>query len=649
MHSLHPQPRFPLSDGPAAGRRPWRRPWRWARRVVLAGCLGAALLAVARPVPADFLMDMDGDGFTAETDCDDHDAGVYPGAPEFCDDGLDQDCSGGDLPCADCPDEDRDGYASADCGGRDCDDRDAGVYPGAAETCGDGRDQDCDGRDTPCRETAAGPDGEGMGLASNPAHTALAWDGSPGVCLPCHEAEAREVHASVHYQWQGPAPSMSHGPPRQGKLAGAQDSYAGPILGNWDACGACHIGLGRMPEDDGAPSLAQLAEIDCLVCHQAGYRRLRRKGRYVPDTQAMGMSLDDAVRRVHRPQRANCLACHAMAHGGDGVKRGDLAQAQARTFDREFDVHMALEAGNLRCQDCHGVERHRFAGQGTDLRPTDRPHAISCAACHRLRDTAEGHAIPAINRHVARVACQTCHVPLYAREAFDTPESEATEIHRSWRDTADLDPPFRPAGTQANNLVPRYRFWNRLSTNGLLRDSVSMDPATGAYPSSRPQGAVGDPPGASKLYPFKYHTTELPRLPRSGELVAPDTRVFAATGDGEAAAAAGVVNMGHPPGEPYRWVSTDAFQLLNHQVAPAYRVLGCGDCHGNPARMNLQGELGYQLKGSTETACTRCHQAKKRPGFRSLHEGHVSAQRLDCSHCHHFSRPERGLRRPAAS
>jgi hypothetical protein len=102
-------------------------------------------------------------GFVSDaTDCNDADANTYPGADEYCD-GHDDDCDGvtdentavdvtiwykdsdsdtyGDSATPDIECNQPSGYVADN---TDCDDADAGTYPGADEYC-DGHDDNCDG------------------------------------------------------------------------------------------------------------------------------------------------------------------------------------------------------------------------------------------------------------------------------------------------------------------------------------------------------------------------------------------------------------------------------------------------------------------------------------------------------------------------
>ena len=125
--------------------------------------------------------DNDCDGYLSADDCDDDDPAVHPQGIEICD-GIDNNCVDGvDEGLTDTwyVDVDGDGFGDPDSGaelcesdggvliGNDCDDDDAGIWPGAPEVC-DGVDNNCGGTidDGVSTSFYADSDGDGLGDAA---------------------------------------------------------------------------------------------------------------------------------------------------------------------------------------------------------------------------------------------------------------------------------------------------------------------------------------------------------------------------------------------------------------------------------------------------------------------------------------------------
>ncbi len=101
-----------------------------------------------------------------DSDCDDIDPLVNPGAPDLFANAVDNNCDG--VPGVDA---DSDGFADLASGGSDCDDGDPGVAPGQLDFAGDGVDTNCDG--------VPGVDGDGDGDATIASGGGDCDDGDP--------------------------------------------------------------------------------------------------------------------------------------------------------------------------------------------------------------------------------------------------------------------------------------------------------------------------------------------------------------------------------------------------------------------------------------------------------------------------------------
>lgn len=359
-----------------------------------------------------------------------------------------------------------------------------------------------------------------------------------------------------------------------------------------------------------------------------------------PDEAAMAIDIVQAAQTVHMPTRETCLRCHAYAAGTDCGKRGDLGTASISP-PVDVDIHMSEQGQNFSCQTCHTSVEHKILGRGLDIRPSDRMEKMTCLSggCH----PSTPHSNSQLDRHTSRVACQTCHIPHYAK-------LNSTEVERNWTNPKWAQGLFggqggyKPEEIRAMNLVPTYQWYDGTSRTYVLGQVATIN-TNGQYEFAAPNGGVAS--AGAKLYPMKEHISNSARHDATGVIIPHSTSEFFFTGDFSRAVQKGMELSGMSGS--WTLVDVHTFQTINHTVEPTDNALACGQCHasysGGPTRMSLE-SLGYTLKGNTSFVCTQCHGSEDMKPFGSLHTKHVSDKKFDCSWCHTFSRPERNLTMP---
>jgi octaheme c-type cytochrome (tetrathionate reductase family) len=380
-----------------------------------------------------------------------------------------------------------------------------------------------------------------------------------------------------HWQWLGdevPLPGRKE-VARIGKK-NLINNFCISTAGNEKACTKCHVGYAWTGPDF---DFAQKDSIDCLVCHE-------NSGAYVKGPGGMPTkesNLVAAARSVGTPGRENCLTCHAYGGGGQAVKHGDIDSSLIHPPVDE-DVHMGKHG--FVCVDCHSAPDHQLRGRAFSVSAEDA-HGVACTDCH----AGKTHKDARLEAHLETVACQTCHIPSFARTI---PTKATWDWSRAGEQGREDDPhhflKIKGEFTYEQDVVPEYRWFNLTVRRYLSGDVIDPSRAT---PINAPLGDIKD--RSARIWPFKVHRAKQPYDVVHKYLLAPITGGeggYWTSFDWDRSFQLGQKPTGLAYSGQYGFAETEMVWPLTHMVVPRDKALGCTDCHGEKGRMDWKG-LGF--------------------------------------------------------
>jgi len=406
-------------------------------------------------------------------------------------------------------------------------------------------------------------------------------------CLSCHNKRDDELMISSHWLWERDAYIPGRGEVKIGKI-NIINNFCTGAPGNNGSCMRCHIGYGW---EDKSFDFDNPNNIDCLVCHDKTDTYFKQKGKAGWPATEETANAEYAVpdynfisQNVGIPDRDNCGVCHFYGGGGNNVKHGDLEEAMFNG-DRNLDVHMGVDGKDMTCVDCHETQNHNIKGRAYSV-SSENTNRISCDNCH----TDSPHNDHVIDLHSYKVACQTCHIPVYAKK-------NATSLWWDWSLAGEKDEngnAFKEYDADHNysylsikgrfvfdNMVePEYYWFNGTVDHYLVEDTITEFPVKintlfGDYNDS-----------TAKIWPVKVHRGRQPFDPVNKGLLSVNLwgpekgdGAFWNDLDWDVAIQQGMDYWERDYSGQYEFVETEAFWPLNHQVSPKEQVLSCTDCH----------------------------------------------------------------------
>ena len=453
------------------------------------------------------------------------------------------------------------------------------------------------------------------GTADHTKFEALQQDFADGpavtkACLSCHNEAGKHFIRNIHWTWEYVNPDT-------GQLLGKKhliNNFCTNARGNEGMCAQCHAGYGWKDESF---DFGDETKIDCLVCHDntgTYYKTPNSTGNPACSVMLEDMpplDLTSIARNVGLPKRANCGACHFYGGGGDNVKHGDLSSALTNP-PRELDVHMDADGLNFACTACHLTKRHIWAGSRYRViakdtegigKPGERRDVATCESCHGLSP----HPVTSVasfkrNDHVSSIACQTCHIPEFARggvativdwdwrTAGKTRNGEGYHEHGYVQGNGEdryVYKSIKGNFTYGEDLVPVYAWFNgqmRYTTIDTRFDLADQPIEINGFTGSRHDLD-------SRIWPFKRMHTWQPVDQGNGTLVyarlwGEDDTAYWGGYDMGVSIAAGMKDFGLPYSGYFAYAETLSWWPITHTVAPKEQALACRDCHAADGRLD---------------------------------------------------------------
>lgn len=429
-------------------------------------------------------------------------------------------------------------------------------------------------------------------------------------CLICHTEAAKQVQHTKHWTWESVDPKTGQ---KRGKKNIINNYCTSPVSNEKD-CTACHAGYGWK---DSSFDFTVEKNVDCLVCHDTTgtYRKLpgdaghpvyeRREfppksGKFVE-----AVDLKKVAQSIGLPSRTNCGSCHFFGAGGNGAKHGDL-DSSLQHPGKYLDVHMDEKGLNFSCTNCHSTSSHQVSGSRYNVAAavkgpahirgkTDESPA-ACQSCHGNKPHSLSSSMDKLNQHTDKIACQTCHIPEYARNDI------GTELSWDWSQATVMGPDGKPtvrkdsAGRRAfdskkgawvwdSYVIPEYRWFNGVSLYKVIGDKI--DPSK-TVQINEVGGSPNDPD--SRIWPTKVHRGKQPYDKVNNYLTLQHTGGEDDTAlwhnyDWQKAITAGMKAGGLPYSGEYGFVSTELTWPITHMVAPKGDTLSCAQCHSKNGRL----------------------------------------------------------------